>query len=91
MQVEYPERGWQLLTIADELAAVHAAIAERGPQADVDVLATCADVARQPLAAARARALTAALGLDAEGRTGGVYAEQLDGDDAVFLLVRGTR
>jgi hypothetical protein len=91
MRVDYPEQGWQLLTSADELEALRGPIAELGPQAGVDVLATTADVARQPLAAARARALTAALGLDAEGRTGGVYARQLDGDDAVFLLVRGPR
>ncbi len=91
MRVDYLEQDWQLLTAADELAAVRAAIAELGSKAPVDVLATCADVARQPLVAARARALTAALGLDAERRTGGVYAEQLDGDDAVFLFVRGAR
>ena len=57
----------------------------------MDVVATTADPAGEPLAAARARALAGQLRLGDTELPSAVYSTRGDGADAVFIMVRRVR
>jgi hypothetical protein len=72
-------------------AAVLEKIDSLGPHTMVDLFATTADPAREPLVSARAKAVASSLGLDSAQTPVGVYTRVLDGPDTLFLMVRKSR
>ena len=80
--------GFAATVSSDTADALHAAIDALGPYRMIDVLATTAEPARQPMAAARAKALADALGLDTPEKPVGVNSRVADGPESVFLMVR---
>jgi hypothetical protein len=90
-EVRFAGSGWDVGADAAGVRKLRRAIDKGGPYSSVDVVATTADPAREPLVAAQARALAARLGVDGTETPGAVYAIRRDGPDAVFLMVRRAR
>ena len=90
-RVRFAGDGWDLAADAAALRRLRKAVEEGGPYSAVDVVATTADPAGEPLAAARARALAAQLRLGDTEMPSAVYSVPGDGADAVFLMVRRVR
>jgi hypothetical protein len=90
-EIRFPGGGWELAADASAVRRLRKAVDKSGPYSSVDVVATTADPAQEPLAAARARALAAQIGIGDTDPPGAVYATRRDGPDAVFLMVRRTR
>jgi len=90
-EVLFGESGWEMPLDPEAMMSIRRAIDEGGPAGLVDLVATSADLAREPLIAARARALAAQLDLGEAGGLLGVYTTRLDGPDAVFIMVRRQR
>ncbi len=90
-RVRFAGDGWDLAADAAAIRRLRKAVEEGGPYSAVDVVATTAEPAGEPLAAARARALAARLGPDDTEIPSAVYSTRGDGADAVFIMVRRVR
>jgi len=90
-EVRFAGSGWEMAADTDAVRTLREAIDDGGPYSSLDVVATTANPAREPLAAARASALAAQLGLGGTGTASAVYAMRRDGPEALFLMVRRAR
>ena len=89
--LDFTAESWEVThdeTAERVVQAIHDGVDAGGAFTAVELLATSAAAAGEPLVAARARALAERLGLGGEEAAVAVFSARLDGPDAVFLMVR---
>jgi hypothetical protein len=86
-ELSFPGQGWTPADDDQAMASIREAVTRDGGRL-ADIVVTTSDAEREPLMAARARALAMRLGLGESGLTAGVFPVVVDGPEAIYLMTR---
>jgi hypothetical protein len=89
-ELSFPEQGWAPADDDQAMASIREAVTRDGGRL-ADIVVTTSDAEREPLMAARARALAMRLGLGEPGSPAGVFPAVADGPEAIYLMIRRAR
>ena len=89
-ELSFPGSGWAPAADDEAMESIREAVTRDGGRL-VDMVVTTPDTGREPLMAARARALIMRLGLAQPESTVGVFPAVMDGPEAVYLMIRRAR
>ncbi|HEX8973540.1 hypothetical protein [Oryzihumus sp.] len=86
-ELSFPGQGWAPADDDQAMASIREAVTRDGGRL-ADMVVTTSDAEREPLMAARARALATRLGLGEPGTPVGVFPAVVDGPEAIYLMTR---
>jgi hypothetical protein len=89
-ELGFPGSGWASAADDEVMESIREAVTRDGGRL-VDMVVTTPDADREPLMAARARALAMRLGLAEPESPVGVFPAVVDGPEAVYLMIRRAR
>jgi hypothetical protein len=87
VELSFPGQGWAPADDDQAMASIRAAVTRDGGRL-ADIVVTTSDAEREPLMAARARALAMRLRLGEPGSPTGVFPAVADGPEAIYLMIR---
>jgi hypothetical protein len=89
-ELSFPSSGWAPVNDDEVMESIREAATKDGGRL-VDVVVTTPDADREPLMAARARALAMRLGFAEPESPVGVFPAVVEGPETVYLVIRGAR